>query len=96
MGPNNSRLRRISNPYMVLPLDGLVKWGFATAVDVHAAALLAASPEYPSGILPPKMLERFRFAGWSDTEIRARWYLCVSRMADDSYRAARRSSGTGR
>ena len=62
----------IPNPYFVLPLAALVKWGFATAVEVREATQWASSDTPPVRWQNPILRERLNFMGWSDTEAYAR------------------------
>ena len=62
----------VPNPYFVLPLDALVKWGFASAVEVREATRWATSPTPPVRWQNPLFRERLNFMGWSDPEAYAR------------------------
>ena len=62
----------VPNPYFVLPLVALVKWGFATAVEVREATQWATSNTPPVRWQNPFFRERLNFMGWSDAEAYAR------------------------
>lgn len=62
----------VPNPYFVLPLDALVKWGFASAVEVREATRWATSPTPPVRWQNPLFRECLNFMGWSDPEAYAR------------------------
>lgn len=62
----------VPNPYFVLSLDALLKWGFASAVEVREATRWATSPTPPVRWQNPLFRERLNFMGWSDPEAYAR------------------------
>jgi hypothetical protein len=62
----------VPNPYFVLPLDAIVKWGFATAVEVREAVRWAVSTTPPVRWQNPPLRERLNCMGWSDPEAYAR------------------------
>ncbi|MGO9178972.1 MAG: hypothetical protein ACLQBX_13565 [Candidatus Limnocylindrales bacterium] len=62
----------VPNPYFVLPLDALVKWEFATAVEVREATRWATSNTPPVRWQNPLFREKLNFMGWSDAEAYAR------------------------
>jgi hypothetical protein len=65
----------VPNPYFVLPLDALVKWGFATAAEVREATRWATSSKPPLRWQNPPVRRRLNFMGWSDAEAYARYGL---------------------
>jgi hypothetical protein len=64
-------------PYFVLPLDAIVKWGFATESEVADAFERARSGSVPIAWTNPRSLRDLGYMGWSDVEAVARLGLFV-------------------
>lgn len=73
------------NPYFVLPLEGLVKWGFASPNEIRAAVEAAQASGVPDPFYP-EAFNRLRFLGWSEFETRARYILSRSKAARERER----------
>lgn len=74
----------VPNPYFVLPLAALVKWGFVTAVEVREATRWATSNTPPVRWQNPLFLEPLTFMGWSDVEACVRVGLFHWRTGPDT------------
>jgi len=62
----------VPSPYFVLGLEGPVKWGFATPMEIRTAAEMAKAPNVPEAWCNPLLLGRLGFMGWHGVEARAR------------------------
>ena len=60
------------SPYFVLPLDAIVKWGFATESEMANAFERAGSGLMPGAWANPLSLRDVGYMGWSGVEAVAR------------------------
>lgn len=80
------------DPFLLLPLDALVKWGFASREQVDEARTLANSPNVPEPWQNPLMLRELAYLGWTGPEALARVGLLLERIDALELKAERTAS----